>query len=123
MQGTLAILVRMFDIFGLYTNMCKTKEMTYTHVNIWLQLGKDVYNSWMKGDGINFWERKWTRVSCSKCGITMVLSSHKENHWRILAQTREGETGVGGRERYVVLRSDFRVMSIGGFPVKVSHTG
>ena len=72
-------LVRMFEQVGLYMDLVKTNYMTCTPVLILGEIGKEAYKWRVTGVGANFLERKWTQVSCGKCGITIAAPSLQQN--------------------------------------------
>ena len=88
-QGILIALVWIFERLRLYTNMWKSKFMTYTPVFIWVRLGKYAYKQWAEVGGFTFGGLDRTRVSCGKCGITMAVSSLRQQfkgiHGRVFA--------------------------------------
>ena len=47
--------------------MEKTKAMVCTLGFIWIQIGEEAYKRRATGEWETFWDRKWTRGSCSEC--------------------------------------------------------
>ena len=72
----------------------------------WGKLGKEAHKQRLTGKRTTLQERKTTLVSCGKCDMTMSSSSLQHHveiiHRRILDQTQEVNTGVGGRDTYKV---------------------
>ena len=57
-------MVRMFERFGLQTNLGKTKSMVCTMGFVWVQQVADAYKRQDTVGGPTFRESKRTRVSC-----------------------------------------------------------
>ena len=99
-------LVRMFEWVLLYTDLGKAKYMTCTIGFIWEQLGNNAHKQQVTGKGATFLERKWKRLSCSECVVTMAVPSLRQHmeiiHGRSLVKTWEVETRGGGRDTYRV---------------------
>ena len=53
-QGMLKALVQLFEQVGLYTNLGKTKSMTFIPRLLWFQIGKDAYKRQATGKGSTF---------------------------------------------------------------------
>ena len=99
-------MVRMFERFGLQTNLNNTKAVICTTGFIWGQQGAEAYKLRATGEGPTFRERNKTRLSCEECVETMAASSLRHHidraHVRVLPQVRGVDVGVVGLEVYKV---------------------
>ena len=73
-QDTLEVTVAMFCKMGLDVNLKKTKAMVCTPDLIWRKWGDQAYKRQATEEGAAFREMKRTTVSCTKCGVTVVVS-------------------------------------------------
>ena len=106
LQTALTTMVRMFERFGLQTNLNNTKAVIFTTGFIWGQQGAEAYKLRATGEGSTFRERNKTRLSCEECVETMAASSLRHHidraHVRVLPQVRGVDVGVVGLEVYKV---------------------
>ena len=75
----LTLVVRMFKIVVIQTNLGKTNSIVCTPGIIWGQHGVAVYKQRGTGEGDTFEGQKKTRVSCEECGTAMTALSLRHN--------------------------------------------
>ena len=63
-KDSLLVMVDIFCMVGLETNLEKTKAMVFILGSIWGQIGKKAYKQRIKGEEATFQESKRTRVNC-----------------------------------------------------------
>ncbi len=79
LQGTLDILIKLFESIGLRTNPNKTKVMTCVPGNIWVAHTEEAYHT-QQYEPVNP-TAKCHRVECDICGMSLAagsLCSHLE---------------------------------------------
>ena len=98
--------VEMFHRMGLDTNLKKTNEMVCMPGFSCEKWGETAHNQQATVEGDTFWKRKKARVSCTECGVRVVISYIKTHMARIhgicVPQMRGVDKVGGGPNMYLV---------------------
>ena len=106
MHNNLKATVAMFLRMGLNTNLEKTKYMVCTPSFILCKCIEKAYKHRIMGEREILRQRKRTRLSCTKCGMTLAALYLKYHMARLhiicIPHTRGVKDGGGGQTTYVV---------------------